>query len=324
MKELTKILNSKTLLVTGGAGAIGSNLVKFLSGFKCKIVIVDDLSSGRRDNIPDFKDVTFYHKSILDGTALKRIFSRKIDYVFHLAAQFANQNSVDHPEEDLLTNALGTLKLLRYSSEYSVSRFVYASSSCVYGSGAKKRLREDFVTKLETPYAISKLAGEEYVHFFNRLHKLDTTVVRYFNAYGPGDPPGKYRNVIPNFFLRAMKKEPLIITGTGHETRDFTYMDDIVRGTVLTLTTDISIGQVYNIGTGREVKIFKLAELINKITGNTAGIKFMKSRKWDKIGRRLANIDKSGRHIGYKPQVSLKEGLVGTWNWFREKYKDEL
>jgi nucleoside-diphosphate-sugar epimerase len=321
MADKFGFLNGKHILVTGGAGAIGSNLVRFFSNYKCKIAVIDDLSSGDQRNLPELKNIIFKKASILDDKALEEIFSESINYVFHLAAHFANQNSVDHPREDLLVNTLGTLKLLQYSQKAPLERFVYTSSSCVYGDGTKKKLTEDLVTKLETPYAISKLAGEEYVHFFNRQYRLPTTVVRYFNAYGPGDPPGKYRNVIPNFFLRAMRRQPLVITGTGEEKRDFTFMDDIVRGTLLTLTTEQAIGHVYNVGSGRAVTIKKLAGLINEIAANPAGVKFTPRRKWDTIKVRLASIDKSLKHTGYMPQVRLEDGLSRTWEWFRQRYR---
>jgi nucleoside-diphosphate-sugar epimerase len=315
-----KILADKIVLVTGGAGAIGSNLVRALLAYRSKIIILDDLSSGDRRNIPQARQIIFKQASVLDDRALEETFHNKINYVFHLAAHFANQNSVEHPREDLLVNTLGTLKLLEYSRRVPLERFVYTSSSCVYGDGTKKKLTEDLVTKLETPYAISKLAGEEYVHFFSRHYELPATVVRYFNAYGAWDPPGKYRNVIPNFFLRAMRRQPLVITGTGDEKRDFTFMDDIVRGTLLTLATKQAIGHVYNIGSGRAVTIRRLAGLINEITANPAGVKFTPHRKWDTIKVRLASIDKSLKHTGYMPQVRLEDGLSRTWEWFRQRY----
>lgn len=322
MADKFNFLNAKTILITGGAGAIGSNLINFLSGYRCKLIVIDNLSSGFRENIPDKKNIIFYKDSILNDNILRIIFKEKISYVFHLAAQFANQNSIEHPRGDLLTNALGTLKLLEYSNKTKVKRFIFASSSCVYGS-ANGKMNEELVTKLETPYAISKLAAEEYVHFFHRYYGLRTTVVRYFNAYGPGDPPGKYRNVIPNFLLKAMRKESLTIMGTGQETRDFTYMDDIVRGTILILTSDMSIGQIYNIGTGRQTKIINLAKLINNITGNPSEIEFVPKREWDKIDRRVADISKSERDTGYKPTITLKDGLTMTWKWLKHKYGDK-
>ncbi|MBU1913415.1 MAG: NAD-dependent epimerase/dehydratase family protein [Candidatus Omnitrophica bacterium] len=320
MKEMSDILNGKNVLVTGGAGAIGSNLVSFLENHRCHVIVIDDLSAGLKSNFPKSKNVRFYKGSILSDTILNKVFKGKIDYVFHLAAHFANQNSIDHPCEDMLTNALGTLKMLQYANGHKVKRFVYASSSCVYGS-VNEVMSEDLIAKLETPYAISKLTGEEYVYFFRRHYDMNNTVVRYFNAYGPGDPPGKYRNVIPNFFMLALNKRPLVVTGTGEETRDFTYMDDVVKGTVQVLGSDITIGNTYNIGSGKEVRIIDLANLINKITKNPAGVQFASMRSWDGIKRRLSDISKSRLHIGYEPKVAIEDGLELTWRWFKERYK---
>lgn len=314
-------MKNKTVLVTGGAGAIGANLVNTLLPGN-KVIVIDDLSSGDRSNINDSGNLSFYNGSITDDKILDRIFlsgKHKIDVVFHMAAHFANQNSIDHPQADLLTNALGTLKLLEFSKIAKVGKFVYTSSSCVYG-GKKCNLTEDLFFKLETPYAISKLSGEEYVHFYHNFHKLNTVVIRYFNAFGPGDPPGKYRNVIPNFMKLAINNQPLIITGTGDETRDFTYMDDVVRGTILAAQSKNAIGEILNIGAGKEIKIKYMAELINRISANKAGIRFVKRRKWDGITRRVADISKAKRLIGYYPKVSFEDGIKRTFLWFKEKY----
>lgn len=316
------MINKKVILITGGAGAIGGNLVKALSKTGNKIIVIDDLSSGDRENCPNQDNVIFYKGSILDNELLTKIFlnsNHKVNIVFHLAAHFANQNSIDHPQEDLLTNALGTLKLLEFSRKAEVGKFVYASSSCIYGD-KETDLKEDLFFKLETPYAISKLCGEEYMHFYHNFHNLKVVILRYFNAFGPGDPPGKYRNVIPNFMYLAIRNKPLIITGTGEETRDFTYMDDIVRGTILAAQVKEVSGQTFNIGTGREIKVRYVAELINKLSGNRVGIRFIRRRGWDKIVKRVANIEKSRKMLNYSPEISFEEGLERAFAWFKAKY----
>lgn len=316
-------MKDKVILVTGGAGAIGSNLVRELLRLKNQIIVIDDFSSGCRENLVKDKNMLFHQGSILDDKLLKKIFLKKIDVVFHLAAHFANQNSVEHPQEDFLTNSLGTLKLLEFSKNAGVDRFIYASSSCVYGDTTLD-LKEDLIFDLETPYAISKLCGEQYAHFYHSFHGLRIVILRYFNAFGPTDPPGKYRNVIPNFMYLALQGKPLPITGTGGETRDFTYMDDIVRGTILATRTDKAFGETFNIGSGKEIKIRHAAELINKISGNKAGIKFVKRRRWDTIIRRVANIEKSQKILKYSPQISFEDGLEKTFVWFKDKYFSNL
>ena len=192
----------RSSLITGGAGCIGSNLTKaLLKAEAAKIIVLDDLSSAEKWNIPVAPHIIFIQGSILDDEALKRAFSEKLDFVFHLAAHFANQNSVDNPETDLMVNGLGTLKLLQYSHLTRVPRFVFASSGCsVYGSQAPLPLKEDFVSlHLDTPYQITKLLGELYCNFFYNYYDLPVAITRYFNVYDPGEIPDTYRNVIPNF-----------------------------------------------------------------------------------------------------------------------------
>jgi nucleoside-diphosphate-sugar epimerase len=307
----------KAVLVTGGAGAVGSNLVRHLAAAGKKIVVLDDLSSGYRRNVPIDGNIIFMKGDITKEGDLKRAFSYRISTVFHLAASFANQNSVDHPERDLETNALGTLKLLEHAVRSKAGKFIYASTSCVYGD-RETALKEEFLDfKLDTPYSISKLTGEKYVTFFWNHYHLKSCILRYFNVYGPGEMPGPYRNVIPNFFYAAMRRKPLTITGTGKETRDFTYTDDVVRTTLNASRLEKANGLIFNIGSGIETTIIDLAEKINRIAGNKAGIVFAERRDWDKILRRRADIQRAGRVLGHKVTMGLDEGLRRTYEWLK-------
>ncbi|MEM3703000.1 MAG: NAD-dependent epimerase/dehydratase family protein, partial [Candidatus Bathyarchaeia archaeon] len=187
----------KRVLITGGAGCIGSNLVKALAKTEPeKIIVLDDFSASHRWNLPNHPEISVINGSVLNEENLKTAFAEKPQYVFHLAAHFANQNSVDHPETDLMVNGLGTLKVLEYAHLTRVERFVYASSGCsVYGSQAPLPLKEDFVSlHLDTPYQIHKLLGELYCNYFHDYYGLPVAIARYFNVYGPGEVPGKYRN----------------------------------------------------------------------------------------------------------------------------------
>jgi len=253
----------------------------------------------------------------VNDAVLDRVFQEDIDVVFHLAANFANQNSVDFPRQDLSTNGMGTLKLLEYAKNAKVERFVYASSSCVYGNKTEELREDDPEFNLDTPYAITKLLGERYTTFFHSHDKVNTVIVRYFNAYGEGEHPGKYRNVIPNFFALAMRGKPLPITGTGEETRDFTCNSDTIEGTIRTAEYDEAIGQIFNIGSGKETKIIDLAHKINRITGNTAGIDFKERRSWDYIQRRVASIEKANALLKFQPTVELADGLQSTYTWLK-------
>lgn len=317
------VYKDKIVLITGGAGAIGSNLTRSLaiSGTK-NVIVLDNLSSAQNWNIPALPNVMFVEGDIRDEVMLKRVFFEKPDYVFHLAAFFANQNSVDHPEIDLDVNGFGTLRLLEYSLFSNVKRFIYASSGCsIYGKDAPLPLKEEFMSmNLNTPYQITKMLGELYCNFFYNHYGLKVVKTRFFNSYGPGEIPGQYRNVIPNFIYWAMKGEALPITGTGKETRDFTYVEDLVDGLLRAGFYNEAIGQEFNLASGKETRIIDLANMINEATGNESGIKFCPKRKWDTKSRLLASIDRAWKLMGYKPKTDLKEGLKKAIDWFRDNW----
>ena len=323
MEPYKSFYQDKKVLVTGGAGAIGSNLTKALVELGAQVIVVDDLSSGQIWNVPSSPNVLFVKGDILDEVILKRVFFERPQIVFHLAAFFANQNSVDHPERDLMVNGMGTLRMLEYSVLNRVERFVYASSGCaIYGSDMPLPLKEDFITMhLSTPYQITKMLGELYCNFFYHHYGLPVVKPRFFNSYGPGEVPGQYRNVIPNFIYWAMKGLPLPITGTGEETRDFTYVGDLVDGLLRAGYFESAIGQSFNLASGREVKIIDLANMVNELTGNEAGVRFVSRRKWDTKKRLWASIELAKELIGYEPKMPFEEGLKRTVQWFRDNWE---
>jgi len=323
LEEYQQYYQDKIILVTGGAGAIGSILTGTLGKLGAKLVIVlDDLSSAARWNVPSLSNVMFVEGSILDEVELKRVFFERPELVFHLAALFANQNSIDHPETDLLVNGLGTLKLLQYSRLCGVKRFVYASSGCsIYGSNAPLPLTEEFMSlHLSTPYQITKMLGELYGNFFHHHYDLPVVKARFFNSYGPGELPGQYRNVIPNFIYWSMRGDPLPITGTGEETRDFTYVGDIVDGLLRAGYFKAAVGQEFNLASGHETRIIDLAEMINAQVGNGAGVVFTEKRKWDTKSRLLASVDRARSLVGYEPKTPFKEGLQEAIKWFNNHW----
>lgn len=312
-------MQGKIILITGGAGAIGSNLALALAR-QNKVIVIDDLSSGHLSNVENVQainDFEFIKGSILDFKLLKDVFEKnKIDVVFHLASFFANQNSIDHPELDLQVNGLGTLKLLEFCKHYEINKFVYASSSCIYAS-QHTELKEGVSVEgnnNSTPYAITKYLGETYTKFYSDKYNLNSTVLRYFNSYGPGEYPGKYRNVIPNFIARALDDEDLIITGTGSETRDFTFVDDIVNGTIL--AGESAIDFTFNIGSSTKITIKELAKKIIKKTNSKSKILYKGKRDWDKTKHRCSNIDNAKSLLGYIPVIDLDQGLDKTIQWF--------
>lgn len=325
MENYLKEYKGKTVLVTGGAGCIGSNLTKGLIEVKAgKIIVLDDLSAAYEWNIPKHNSVFFVEGSILDDEMLKRVFKEKPDYVFHLAAHFANQNSVDNPETDLMVNGLGILKVLQFAQIAKVKRFVYSSSGCgVYGLESKLPFQEpDISISLHTPYQVTKLLGELYTNYFHNLYDMPIVNARFFNVYGPGEVPGRYRNVIPNFMYWAMNGQALPITGDGTETRDWTYVEDIVSGLLAMGVKEEAIGEAFNLGSGKEHQVIEMAKLVNKITGNKAGIKFTERRNWDVKTRLLSSIKKADKILGYKPTTRFEDGVKKVHQWFVENYDD--
>jgi len=321
--EIRDYYKDKVILATGGAGAIGSNLTRALSEAGAKMVIIlDNLSSSYKWNVPSLPNVMFVEGDITNDIDLKRVFNEGPEIVYHLAAFFANQNSIDYPEKDLWVNGFGTLKVLEYSRLAGVKRFIYASSGCsIYGSNAPLPLREEFMSmNLSSPYQITKMLGELYCNFFYNHYGLPVVKTRFFNSYGPGEVPGQYRNVIPNFIYWAMQGRTLPITGTGEETRDFTYVGDLVDGLLRAGYYDEAIGEDINLASGKEVKIMDLANMINRFVGNSSGTIFVKRRKWDTKDRLLASIDKAKRILGYEPKTSFEEGLKKTLQWFRNNW----
>lgn len=317
------MLMNSTILVTGGAGAIGANLVNELAQYN-QIIVLDNLASGHIVNIPPLENVDFINASILDDDALRLIFTRySIDYIFHLAANFANQNSVLYPRRDLEVNSLGTLKLLQYSQDSGIKCFIYTSSSCVYGKEAWLRDESTMEYDPETPYAISKLSGEMYVNFFYRYWKVPAVITRIFNSYGPGEYPGPLRNVITNFFWAAVNERPLVVTGRGDETRDFTFVKDTVEGLLLAAATETAYGQVFNIGTGQATKIIDIARKIVALTGSKSTLSFGEQRPWDNISHRRANIDKARSVLGFEPAFDIDTGLSMTLAWFEKQKRND-
>jgi nucleoside-diphosphate-sugar epimerase len=291
------------------------------------VTVVDDLSSGHAWLVPENPRVRLLRADVCD-------IARHIPepaagtVVFHLAAFFANQNSVDHPVDDLHTNGLGTLATLMWAAQYRVRRLVYASAGCsIAGHGADTPIREDMPVSLvlDTPYQITKALGEFYCNYYQS--QLSTVRCRFFNSYGPGELPGAYRNVIPNWISRAMRGEPLVITGSGDETRDFVFVDDIVDGLMRCGTLAAATGEAFNLGTGMQTRVRDLAELILRVTGSASAITFAPRRAWDHSVRRQADIAKARDRLGFAPDVRLEQGIAATVAWFiaeRERIEESL
>lgn len=312
----------RSAVVTGGSGAIGSRLVRRLIDDGAETVyVVDDLSSGYRWLLPTDDRIRFVQADVCDLQAILPTIDGSAAVVFHLAAFFANQNSVDHPLDDLHTNGRGTLTTLMWSAEQGARRLVYASAGCsIAGHGVDAPIREDMPVSLDldTPYQITKALGEFYCNYF--APRVSTVRCRFFNSYGPGEVPGPYRNVIPNFIWRAMHGEPLVITGTGHETRDFIYVDDLVDGLCRSATTEGAHKGAFNLGTGIQTRVVDLAESIIALTGSKSVIEYAPRRDWDHSVRRQADVSHAGTVLDFRPTVALDTGLARTVQWFTDHY----
>lgn len=311
--------NSK-VLITGGAGSIGINLIEKLLELNVKsILILDNLTSGNFHFIPKDERVKFEPIDIFRVDKLKSALdSFKPEYIFHLAAHFANQNSVEHPFSDIQTNVIGTVNLLELSkNNRELKKFIYASSSCVYGDSEVMSER-DFIYPYETPYAINKYTAEIYVKYYAHLFKMPTISIRIFNTFGKYELAGRYRNVIPNFIDKALNGEDLTITGDGEETRDFTYVANTISLLLLGATSKVANGDYFNGGTGVETKIIDLANLIIKYSDSKSNIIFKPRRDWDLVTKRVSNIEKSKEILGYEPKYSFKDGLKTLIKWHKE------
>ena len=307
------------VVVTGGAGAIGSRLVRrVLQLGASSVVVVDDLSSGYEWLLPADARLRLINADVCDLQTLE--LGVKAPLVFHLAAFFANQNSVDHPADDLHTNGLGTLNTLRWAVDVEARRLVYASAGCsIAGHGIDAPIAEDMPVSLDldTPYQITKALGEFYCNYFSP--QVSTVRCRFFNSYGPGEVPGYYRNVIPNFVWRALHDQTLTITGTGEETRDFIFVDDLVDGLLAAATVDAAHRQAINLGTGLQTKVIDLAQQIIAAVGSRSTIDYVPRRSWDHSLRRQADISRAQSVLRFAPRTNIAEGIRRTVEWFRQE-----
>jgi nucleoside-diphosphate-sugar epimerase len=329
---MTELKDTK-ILVVGGAGFVGSNLARqLLSQQAASVDIVDNLLSAERSNIPDDARACFIEGSIADDAVLADIHD-EYDYIFHLSTYHGNQSSIANPLVDHENNTLTTLKLLEHVKGFKrLKKWVYSGAGCAV---AEKTYEQAHATpedapislKMDSPYSISKIVGEFYAVYYHAQHGIPAVRARFQNIYGPGEilgagqwrgtPATVWRNVTPTFIYRALKGMPLPVEGDGNASRDFIYVQDIVNGLVLCATTG-KAGDVYNLASGVETSILELAQSINELTGNEAGIEFRPGRPWDHSGRRFGSTLKSRQELGFEAQVPLRDGLQRTVQWTRD------
>ena len=326
-------LAGKAFLVIGGAGFVGGNLVRdALARGAERILIVDNFLSAERQNVPSDDRVELLEGSIADDSVLERI-SDVFDYVFHLATYHGNQSSIVHPLADHENNLLTTLKLYEHVKGFArLQKLVYAASGCTLAPHTydeAEAVTEDgpVPLDLDSPYQISKVVGEFYSVYYHRQHGLPTVRARFQNVYGPGEilgagrwrgsPATVWRNVTPAFVYRALKRLPLQLENEGRATRDFIYVGDLVEGLLACADRGLP-GDVYNLASGEETSIRELAELINHLTDNPAGVELLPARDWDRSGRRFGSVEKAKRELNFQASTPLEDGLQRTVDWARE------
>ena len=326
-------LGDRAILVVGGAGFVGSNLVRRALALDCRrIVVVDNLLSAERENVPDDPRVELIEGSIADDVVLTRL-GDEFDYVFHLATYHGNQSSIANPLADHDNNLITTLKLYEHLKGFRRPRkVVYAASGCTLAPHTfdhAEATAEDGPVPLEldSPYQISKVVGEFYSVYYHSQHGLPTVRARFQNVYGPGEilgggqwrgtPATVWRNVTPTFVYRALKQLSLTVENGGVATRDFIYVEDIVRGLLLCAAAG-KPGDVYNLASGVETSILELAKLVNELTGSPAPLDFRPPRAWDHSGKRFGSTEKAKRMLGFEAGTMLREGLERTIAWTRE------
>jgi UDP-glucose 4-epimerase len=310
-----RALAGRRVLVTGGAGFVGCNLVRRLLREGAQVTVLDDLFTGRRENLPE-SGFEFVHGSVCDPPVVERLVGLS-EVVIHAAARNIVV-STRNPREDYETNIGGTLNVLLAARAAGGRRIVYTSSTSVYGNPRYMPINEDDHLSLLTPYAVSKLAGENYCMAFYESYGLTTAAVRYSNIFGPGqDPANPYCGVVAKFAEALFAGKPPVIHGDGNQTRDFTFIDDAVEATLLAATSERAIGEVFNVGTGVETRVNQLAEILIRTIGVDVVPEHNDRRDVDNIRRRVVSIEKARRALRWVPEVTLEEGLRRTVEWQR-------
>jgi UDP-glucose 4-epimerase len=308
---------AERMIVTGGAGFIGSHLAERLLNDGHPVRIVDNLSTGKRANLERLRgDLEFHEVSITDPEALRPIFAGA-DTVFHQAALPSVPRSIDDPLTTHEYDLTGTLNVLIAARDAGVRRVIYAASSSAYGDIEGEFKREDMPPRPLSPYGVAKLGGEYYCQTFNHVYGLETVCLRYFNVFGPQqDPTSQYAAVIPLFITQLLDSKAPTIHGDGLQSRDFTYIDNVVHGNLLAAKAPKAVGQVMNLATGGRVNLLELVDKINGVLGTNITPVHIAPRTGD-IKHSRASIDKARELLDYEPIVDFDEGLARTIAWYK-------
>ncbi len=307
-------------LVTGGAGFIGSNIVDELIRRGHEVAVFDDLSTGKEANLAAVRSKIDFRRGTINDMGAIRAACKGTDYVIHLAARTSVPKSVQDPIETNLVNIDGTLNVLVAARDARVRRIVYAASSSVYGETATLPKVETMPAAPISPYGITKYVGELYAQVFGRVYGLENASVRYFNVFGPRqDPTSQYSGVLARFMLAVLRGEPVVVYGDGEQSRDFTYVENVVDETLRACESAGAPGMVFNGGTGARITLNEVVKSLEKITGQKVSVKYEPARRGD-IRDSQADISLARRVLGYEPRVLFEEGLQRTWIWYKNDH----
>lgn len=301
-------------LVTGGAGFIGSNLVTYLLQNKVEVRVIDDLSSGYKENLEGLP-VDFIHADIRDLSSCIQACDGR-DVVFHLAASVGRQRSIDYPQLDSEINLIGTINILEAMRKARVPKIVYSSSAAIFGELVTESIDESHPQNADSPYGVSKLAAEKMILAYADIHGIEAVCLRYFNIYGLNQRYDLYGNVIPIFAKRLLEGKPLTIFGDGEQTRDFVNVLDVAEANYIAATSTV-MRDVFNVGSGTSISINQLVSMMMKISDITVPIQFAPKRAGDTLHCK-ANIEKAKTILGFEPRIRLEEGLKNYLSWFQD------
>jgi nucleoside-diphosphate-sugar epimerase len=307
-------------LVTGGAGFIGSNIVEELVRRRQEVVVLDDLSAGKEANLASVREKIDLHIGTITDLAAVQSACKGVQYVIHLAARTSVPRSVLNPLETNHVNIDGTLNVLVAARDAQVRRFVFAASSAAYGETPTLPKVESMPAQPISPYGLTKYAGELYAQVFGRVYGLENACLRYFNVFGPRqDPTSQYSGVLSRFMLAVIEGQAPVVYGDGEQSRDFTYVENIVDETLRACEAPGASGLVFNGGTGARITLNQVLKLLEQITEKTIQPKYDAPRSGD-IRDSQADVSLAHKVLGYEPRVRFAEGLKRTWEWYKQAY----
>ncbi len=311
-------------LVTGGAGFIGSNLARKILENGDRVRVFDDLSTGKLENIEGLTgDIEFIKGDIRDLDAFQKA-AEGVEYILHQAALPSVPRSIDDPISSNEVNVVGTVNVLVTARDKQVKRIVLASSSSVYGNTEVMPKTEDLPLQPVSPYAVSKMAKEKYALSFHQVYGLPAVALRYFNVFGPNqDPNSHYAAVIPKFITAMLRGDSPTVYGDGEQSRDFTYVDNVVHGNLLACESDAAVGYAMNMACGGRYTLNFLLEKLEELMGMKANAIYTEPRRGDVLHSH-AGIERARKLLNFEPQVSFEEGLAKTVEWYKQKYSSEV